>query len=92
MKYWDFGEYQEFAFIDTLLPNLYRRQVVFHSGICPITGFTITTTATRRRTWRQVIVSVGRGFGSLRAIPFFFFFMLCYSLCRVDPRLGFVTA
>jgi len=35
---WDFGEYQKFAFVDTLLPNLYLHQVVFRSETCPTTS------------------------------------------------------
>ena len=38
MEYCDLGEYQEFAFIDTLLPNLYLHQVAFRSEDCPMTG------------------------------------------------------
>jgi len=40
MEYCDLGEYQELAFIDTLLPNLYLNQVVFHSEIFPTMGIT----------------------------------------------------
>jgi len=55
---WDFGENQEFVFVNTLLPNLHLHQVFFH---LEIVQRPVATTATRRRPWRQVIVSVGRG-------------------------------
>jgi len=40
VEYWDFGEDQEFAFVNTVLPNLYLHQVVFHSENCPTMGIT----------------------------------------------------
>jgi len=70
MEYWDFGEYQELAFVNTVLPNLYLHQVVFHSGIFPTTGITSSYDSYTSQTWHQVIVSVSRGVGSSRAIPY----------------------
>jgi len=71
-EYWDFGEYQEFAFVDTVLPNLYLRQVVFHSENCPTMGLTSSydsyTSLTLALGHRVSLAELG--VGSSRAIPY----------------------
>jgi len=62
VEYWDFGEYQEFAFVNTVLPNLYLHQVVITSSYDSYTSLTLALG--HRVSLAELVV------GSPRAIPY----------------------